>query len=292
MRGGLIALLLLGGAAEAAPLSLAASGHATVPLAVEGHGTVEFVFDTGAQGSAVYQPTADAWALPRAAEGATLTGQTGSTSIALALMPRVTLDGVAKEGISAAILPARADGVPLAGIVGLDLFGDRAIDFDWPARRVDLLASDRAETVAGAGAAAVIAEHTAGNLLTFPIRIGGRDGVAVLDTGARKTRINTRFAALLGIGPGTPGFTPGDVVRGATNVPVTTLAGSVAEVELGGARLARLPVLVADLPVFETFGVADRPAAIFGLDWLESLRMVVDFPSRRIWFRPSRGARP
>ena len=48
--------------------------------------------------------------------------------------------------------------------------------------------------------------------------------------------------------------------------------------------LPSAPVLVADLPVFELFGVADRPAVIFGLDWLTATRLVVDFPARRIWF--------
>jgi hypothetical protein len=41
---------------------------------------------------------------------------------------------------------------------------------------------------------------------------------------------------------------------------------------------------VADLPVFEVFGVADRPAVIFGMDWLDVARLVVDFPLRRVWF--------
>jgi hypothetical protein len=43
-------------------------------------------------------------------------------------------------------------------------------------------------------------------------------------------------------------------------------------------------VLVADLPVFETFGVAGRPAMILGLDWLDRTRMVIDFLGRKVWF--------
>ena len=51
------------------------------------------------------------------------------------------------------------------------------------------------------------------------------------------------------------------------------------------AQLLRdAPVLVSDLPVFEVFGVADRPAVILGMDWLESARMIVDFPARKVWF--------
>ena len=48
--------------------------------------------------------------------------------------------------------------------------------------------------------------------------------------------------------------------------------------------LADAPVLVADLPVFEVFGVAGRPAIILGLDWLDRTRMVIDFPALQVWF--------
>jgi hypothetical protein len=56
---------------------------------------------------------------------------------------------------------------------------------------------------------------------------------------------------------------------------------------LGTCRLVDAPVLVAELPVFEFFGVADRPAIILGLAWLEDTRQVVDFPGQRVWFDPT-----
>jgi len=65
-------------------------------------------------------------------------------------------------------------------------------------------------------------------------------------------------------------------------------ATRVADVHLGGRMLADAPVLVADLPVFEAFGVADRPAIILGLDWLDKTRMVIDFPGRQVWFEAAK----
>ena len=104
----------------------------------------------------------------------------------------------------------------------------------------------------------------------------------MLDTGARKTRINWRLGRLLGLDAAS--LPPGDVIQGATNSAVVSSAATVREVRFGGVLLASAPVLVADLPVFELFGVADRPAVIFGLDWLTTTRLIVDFPARRIWF--------
>ena len=76
----------------------------------------------------------------------------------------------------------------------------------------------------------------------------------------------------------------GDTIQGATNTAVETGATKIANVRLGSRVLANAPVLVADLPVFEAFGVANKPAIILGLDWLEETRMVIDFPARQLWF--------
>ena len=275
----LVALLAAPTAAEV-PIAIAASGHATVP--VEGSfGVRQFVFDTGAEGSAVYADFADKAGL-KASGSEKLQGQTGASDVPLVQLGKLTLDGASKAQIEAVKLDPRADGVPLAGIVGLDLFGDRTVDFDLPNKRLALLAAgDR--PIAGDG---IVATPTIGNLLTIPVQIGTVTATAVIDTGARKTRINWKLGQLLGIDPAA--IAKGDTIQGATNKAVETGSTSVAKVELGGHVLAEAPVLVADLPVFEAFGVANKPAIILGLDWLKETRMVIDFPARRVWFEAAK----
>lgn len=263
-------------AAAEVPIAIAASGHATVP--VEGSfGIRQFVFDTGAEGSAVYANFADEAGF-KVAGSEQLQGQTGAADVPLVEVGTLTLDGTTKSALSAVKLDPRADGVPLAGIVGLDMFGDRTIDFDLPRKRLALLAPGQ-HPLKGDGIAAT---PITGDLLTIPVTIGAVAGIAVIDTGARKTRINWKLGALLGIDRAS--VAKGDTIQGATNKAVETGATSVAHVHLGDRVLPEAPVLVADLPVFEAFGVADRPAIILGLDWLEATRMVIDFPARRVWF--------
>lgn len=258
------------------PIAIAASGHATVP--VEGDfGVRQFVFDTGAEGSAVYADFADKAGL-KASGSEKLQGQTGASDVPLVQLGKLTLDGASKARIEAVRLDPRADGVPLAGIVGLDLFGDRTVDFDLPNKRLALLAAGE-RPIAGDG---IVATPTIGNLLTIPVTIGDVTATAVLDTGARKTRINWKLGALLGLDPAK--LAKGDTIQGATNTAIETGATAVSNVRLGDRILIEAPVLVADLPVFEAFGVADRPAIILGLDWLTGTRMVVDFPAHRVWF--------
>lgn len=277
----LMLLLSVSAAQAEVPLEIAKTGHATVPIKGE-FGEQQFVLDTGAEGSAIYEDFADRFDFPGI--GATsLQGQTGTSSVTLANIGNVSLDGVIKGPIEAAKLAPRADKIPLAGIVGLDVFGDRTLDFDLPRRRTSLLAPG--QLPADLKTNPVAATATTGMLLTVPVRIGSVTAIAVIDTGARKTRINWNLARLLKIDPAD--LAQGDTIQGATNSAVETGATNLQDVHLGTRKLAMAPVLVADLPVFEVFGVADRPAVILGLDWLVNTRLVVDFPGERVWFEPA-----
>ena len=283
---GLLTLLLglLGASPGLAkvPLTIATTGHATVPVRGT-FGVRQFVFDTGAEGTAVYADFAEAAGLPSAGTES-VQGQTGSTELPLVELDSVTLDSIRKGPIKASKLPKRADEVPLAGIVGLDLFGDRTVDFDLPKKRLSLLSTGR--KAAGLRSRPVRASITTGTLLTVPVRIGEVTATAVIDTGARKTRFNWALGKRLGWDPAQ--LRDGDTVHGATNNAVVTKSAIVPTVQLGSSRVTNMPVLIADLPVFEAFRVADRPAIILGLDWLHGTRMVIDFPARMVWFEPSR----
>lgn len=272
-------LLLTAPAAAAVPVEIAQTGHATVPV-TGSFGSAQFVFDTGAEGTAVYADFADKAGLV-AAGSETLQGQTGASDVPTVLLDSIALDGVRKSQLKAVKLGPRADGVKLAGIVGLDVSGDRTVDFDLPRKRIALL--EPGTLPKGISGAPVAAATTTGNLLAIPVTIGSVTGTAVIDTGARKTRINWALGRHLGLDPAK--LAKGDTIQGATNKAVETGATRVANVRLGGRVLKDAPVLVADLPVFEAFGVADRPAIILGMDWLEQTRMVIDFPGRKVWFQ-------
>jgi predicted aspartyl protease len=261
------------------PIEIAATGHATVP--VEGSfDTAQFVFDTGAEGTAVYAGFADSAGL-EVVGSETLQGQTGTGEVTTVRLQQLSLDGVRKGPVVAVKLDPRADGVGLAGIVGIDVFGDRTVDFDLPGRRLALLSpGERPAGLVGPGTGAT---PTLGNLLTIKVSVGKVEAIAVIDTGARKTRINWALGRLLGLDPAK--LAKGDTIQGATNNAIETGSTSIADVHLGERQLADAPVLVADLPIFEAFGVAGRPAIILGLDWLEKTRMVIDFPARLVWFQ-------
>ncbi len=269
-------------AAAEVPIKIANSGHATVP--VEGSfGRQQFVLDTGAEGSAAYPDFAEtAHLMEKGVES--LQGQTGASDVPVVRIDHLVLDGVSRGPIDVVKLARRADGAVLAGIVGLDVFGDRTLDFDLPRMRASLLAAG--VVPAGLRAEPVTATPISGGLLSVPVTIGTVPAIAIIDTGARKTRIKWALARLLGLEPAM--LAKGDTIMGATNLAIETASTNVNDVQLGSRHLAKAPVLVADVPVFEAFGVADRPALILGLDWLESTRLVIDFPASTVWFEPAR----
>jgi predicted aspartyl protease len=271
--------------AASVPLSYASSGHPTVPTLIAGEGPFAFVFDTGAEGTAVYDWFAKQRGLT-AIEGKTeaLQGQTGAASVAVVLLPTLTVDRSTISGVEAVVLPDRVDGVPLPGIVGLDLMARHVVEFDALRGRVALHApGTSARMLGGRQMKPVRAKRLAGGLLGLPVSINGSAGVAVLDTGARDTRINWRFARAADVTPESPGLTDDGEIRGATNNAVQLKRGIFKTVDLGGIQRKNLSIRIVDLPVFAAFGVAEQPAMILGMDLLKDVHLIVDFPNATVW---------
>lgn len=259
------------------PLSVAQTGHVTVPVTVNGRGPFAFVIDSGAETTALYARFVAAQTLAAAASGATLVGQTGTTSVPLVPLREVVVDGHVARGIEAVQLDDRKDGVPLDGILGLDVLGDRTVDFDFRGKRVTITPGRRGAAPKGA----ITATRVTGGLLAIPVEVNGARGLAVVDTGARETRVNGRFARAAGLRGGTG---PKTTVYGATNNAIELVAAQARTVSFGGVALRDTPIRIADLPVFAQFGIADRPAMLLGADYLADQRMIVDFVTGTIRF--------
>jgi predicted aspartyl protease len=269
-------------------LSAASSGHLTVATVINGAGPYQFVIDTGAEGSAVYSWFSQAHGLtPGGGATIELQGQTGRSNVASTTIREVVVDGRQAMNVEAVILPDRADGVRLPGIVGLDVIGNYVADFNFLTSKLTLHPQGTPAGALGSRFHRVAAERLRGGLLGLPVRINGTTGVAVLDTGARDSRINWRFAAAAGLRPDSPGLVDDGTVQGATNTPMVSRRGSIGDVWLGGFVRPNVSTRIIDLPVFDAFGVGDRPAMILGMDLLRDTRMIVDFQNAEVWFATS-----
>ena len=277
-------------AAAEVPLSYAASGHATVPVRIGEGAPHEFVLDTGAEGTALYSRFAKELGLqPVAGKSEKLIGQTGNTTVPIVQLAALSVDGRNMPLIEAAVLPDRADGVPLAGILGADVLAGSLVELDFRNHRValhDPAADPRA--LLGPGSFSLDVSLDAARFIRFPVRVRGTLATAVLDTGARKTRINWKLASELGIRSGSPGIDDAETIQGATNNPVTTKTGVIGAGNDGHIHGTRCPGADRRPAGLGTFGIADGPAMILGLDLLQDARLLIDYRRARLWIEPRR----
>lgn len=269
--------------APAAALSVAATGHYVTPVLVNGSGPHSFVVDTGAESCAVYPHFAERQGLERTGED-TLVGQTGAAAIELARVDSLVTAGVSAGPLSCAVLPPRQDGALLDGIVGLDSMRQHAVLFDPAAASLAFYPPGVAPAdCLGPDYVAVKARQIDGGLLAFDVAINGAPGIAVLDSGARRTVINTGFARSAGIDLASLALDA--PLHGAAGLRQELRKGRLGSIEIAGRTYADFHGSVADLAVFDAFGVAQQPAMILGLDFIASGAMLVDFPAQMVFIR-------
>lgn len=278
----LFGIALASAAIAEAPLSFSASGHVVAPVSIGDEDQYLFVVDTGAEGSAVYARFSREAKLELAGQEQ-IVGQTGAASLPLRRIARLKVDGRTVGPIVASELPDRPDGAVMAGIIGLDVMGQYLVDFDLPSARLALLDGNEAEALIASLGPAVSARTVNGGLLAVQVEVNGVTGWGVIDTGARETRINTRFAKLAKVEDDKGAVAT--TVHGATNNASTLQPGRTRTVELLGKELGEMSIRIADLPVFEAFGIHEEPAMIIGADYLGRFRLVIDFPTRRVWLK-------
>ncbi len=267
--------------APIAPLTQAATGHYVSPVLVNGQGPFEFVIDTGAEGCAVYQDFARQQGFESAGTEQMI-GQTGASMLELVTVNRIETAGVAAGPLSCVVLPPRKDGGKLYGIIGLDSMGPYSVYFHPSSQKLAFYPTNTPPaTVLASRFVSVDGQHRGNALLTFPISINGAAGIAVLDSGARRSVINIQFATAAGID--IDNLTADEPLFGAAGIKQVMRRGTLGTVGISDRTYPNVQGTVADLAVFAAFGVENEPAMILGLDFLASGAMLVDFPAKKIF---------
>lgn len=127
-----------------------------------------------------------------------------------------------------------------------------------------------------------------GTQLSVPVTMNGAMGTAILDTGSHGTQINGLFARSAGLDVNGSDFGPGATLYGAALKAAKTREGKVRTVVFAGNTVRELTVRVADLKVFKSWGLENKPAMIFGMNAMQSFRVVYDHHAKRFWFDRSR----
>jgi predicted aspartyl protease len=273
------------GAVAQVPLSPAGDGHLTVPVTANGAGPFPFILDTGADETGVYQWFAEQLHLP-SGQPEELIGQTGSSQAPTYKLKSVTMDGRSLRDIAADGLPNRRDKGKQAGILGNDMMDGAIAIFDFPCGTVQLLPKpvDMRKLLGGDIHAVRAGLVKNGTELTLPVTLNGVRGLAVLDTGSRDTRINSKFAAAAHIDTSSADFKDADLIYGVSSKAMSSRKGPIGTIGFAGVEVKAVQGRVMDLFSFQTFGMADAPAMTLGADVMSGFRLVYDHQEKRVWF--------
>ncbi len=292
---GLAAAMLLSGcggvlelddALTAVPFKIERNGRIVIEARVNGEGPYRFLLDTGASISVIFEELAgkaELQSIP--ASAVTVHGVVGSGTFPLLAVDRLDVGNETWNRPRVVLLPDDAGvAVGVDGLLGVDFMTRYAVGFSASERILRLYPQEvvaerayrgwdtiplRTRSVGRSGAVAYFVD----------IEIEGRSLPAALDLGSGINMINIPGADRLDLVP----------VRSRDD-EITGIFGSLPALSRFNARSVRTAntrwrnedFLVADLGIFETFGLAERPGAILGAGFFTQRDFVLDFARSRL----------
>ena len=265
-------------------VALSLPGLPVVPAQINGR-PATLILDTGAESSLLTSSAAkrlgvtSKYDFQRSMAGIGSSMRTGD-----ARLESMSLGGIALSYPRMLVgdVSFRVGGAEPDGLLGASLLGDFDLDIDVPHRRIELYDRLDCPTARPAWSGPYVTLETTRSLSEhpfFPVHINGRTLSATLDTGAQRTVISARAAAVAGIGAGSRVAGPEVRTRGAAGETLPATLHVLHDSSVGGIAL-REPVLVlpATLP--------REIDALIGFDFLLSNRVWLSYGSRRIFIQP------
>lgn len=206
----------------------------------------------------------------------------GAVSFAARSVPRFRLGPVEIRNASAGVSPA-VDGVakqvgrPIDAIIGHRFLAGRTISIDYAAHRVDFAARVPGTEPIGF----TMAPARPLTLVTVTINDRGPFLMA-LDTGASATLVSPEIARAAELGEGQQVSLSG--AGGLSNGGATLVQGRIV---LGPYARDGRNIAIADViaPIRAAAGPID---GVLGADFLEGMRITIDYGSNQLWIQPSK----
>jgi hypothetical protein len=170
-----------------------------------------------------------------------------------------------------------------AGMIGIDALAHQRLMLDFEEKLIRV--EDASRPVKSLpGDIVVTARLRRGQLILTEVKAGRITLDAVVDTGSqisignsalRDKLVRSRLHKLETV-----------TAIGVTGTSVQLQIARIDELRLGSVTLTNVPIAFADVPPFEVFGIADRPALLLGTDLLGTFRRVsLDFRARKVRFQ-------
>ncbi|HEX3885914.1 MAG TPA: retroviral-like aspartic protease family protein [Phenylobacterium sp.] len=256
--------------------------HMLAPVTINGQGPFQFLIDTGANTSCISRELAEKLMLA-GAEPAMIHTIVGGRQRPGVLIDRLQVGDRDRRDVRAASLPLNA---ALDGVLGIDWLRGQRLELDFKTHN---LAITRSKTeYSRPGLAVVPARRGQGQLTIVDADLGGRRINAMIDSGSQMSMCNAALRGMVG-DANHHGHTDA-----YSHVGLETLIGEkffgemiyLPFMRLGGLQMGNVPVVYADMPVFDLWGLKDTPAVVLGMDLLTQFDSVaLDFGRGQVSFR-------
>lgn len=164
-------------------------------------------------------------------------------------------------------------------ILPANAFDARVIDFDFSRNRIELY--DRRPKSTGDAVRSRLPYQEIQGLPFVKVKLNGKSGLALIDTGSSETYINHAYARLAGANlqvDRTQQLYGAD----AKNTGVSVM--SAKRFTIGKHGMQDFLILAADPPLFDYLGLNEEPIMVLGLDTLKHFRMQIDREKKFIHF--------
>nr|WP_321440284.1 aspartyl protease family protein [uncultured Hyphomonas sp.] len=286
IRGALLSFLALMGSLPAfaserlvIPFEVNEYDHMVVRLEVNGNDQATGVIDTAATFPMINRRTARLAQLPDLEENPLMInvlGLTGEEIYPIVELETLQVGNVMKRDVQAA-LNVDLNVTGAQNVLPASAFEGDVIDFDFENLRVMVYDGrpDRSSRLVPTS----LKYDDQNGLIFVDVRINGRKGRALVDTGSSVTFINSRFAE--------SSHTKANeektkMLQGATGGDQSLRVASIRRMTIGEFRVSGVDVLVSDPPLFEYLGLEEEPAMVLGLDLLTSFRLQIDRRRNRV----------
>lgn len=257
---------------EVIPFEIAESGHLIVSVTLNDLSQVDAILDTGATYPILDQRSARTVGI-ELSEAPLMIDIVGLGAVAT--FPVVDVDSMSfgdirLNGMQAAYnstfrFPSTGNVIPASSLP------HRTLDFDFEKSR--LLAYDRRPLGLARSVVSKMPISRLNGLPFVEVSVNGTDGVALIDTGASLSFVNSAFAEGAARSPGAIRTVE---LIGSTGAIQSVRILSSRRFEIGQFEVKRFDVIVSDPEFLTHYGLDDRPVMVLGLDILRSFRLQID----------------
>lgn len=306
LRIAIVLFLLLGAAfaaradepVAAVPYRIDYGGWFTASVVVNGRGPFDFIIDTGATQSLVFESLHSTLQFPRADTAPqTVLGLAAAGTFPTYRVQSIELGAARIANLTTVILPNWVSGARSPqGVLGLDFLTRYFVVFDRARREIRLYENHQPLEVQAQGWRATDFKRR-----TFNLKRGALytvDGYAnsrlaryVVDLGATGTIVNKQALSRISRGSVAISVRPGSDRTGTRIIDALRKSTKQEAVVIGRFKIGRTDwyreiFIIYDAPIFDELDVQRKPFGLLGADLFHDRSIALDFKGEKFWIGP------